>query len=318
MAAASPADGATPFISTAGAATYRLTGSLSANNARGASRRARHRPPTYRGVTMPTSSMNGENAIDFFIHDRASNVAGYTTLVEWSTTSFYIKSTYKPMQLMKVSLHGPDPKHIGKQHFRLDFDHADPAGKAAAAGGAWVTTDGLQLPLYFPGRPVNKRTVHIVRFSAEWDMFVRGVPTAPTPSPKQKATLHARLEAPPQSKATHVDLFLSNVRPYWGNETRVRNSDAGMGPLVNSAGQYLTAIIYQQPVTDEPDPFGDVRKGSPLDQCVRGVASKVDPSGFLWMCEKMIPRSAFSSFSSSSPPPPPGGAPPTSTTRTII
>src|SRR5271163_47609 len=59
------------------------------------------------------------------------------------------------MQLMKVRLHGPDPKHIGKQHFRLDFDRAES-----------------------------------------------------------------------QSKVTHVDLFLSNVRPYWGNETKVRNSDA--------------------------------------------------------------------------------------------
>lgn len=254
--------------------------------------------------------MNGENAIVFLIHDRASNVAGYASLIEWSTTSFYIKSTYKPMQLMKISLHGPDPKHVGKQHFRLDFDHADPAGKAAAAGGAWATTDGLQLPVYFTGRPVNKRTVHIVRFSAEWDMFVKGVPTAPMPGTKQKATLHARIEAPSRSKVTYVDLFLSNVRPYWGNEAKVRDRDAGMGPLVNSVGQFLTAINYQQPVADHPDPFGDVRKGVPLDQCVRGVASKVDPSGFLWMCEKMIPRSEFGAYSPSSRPPSASGAPP--------
>ncbi|BCO67481.1 hypothetical protein MINTM008_23410 [Mycobacterium intracellulare] len=86
--------------------------------------------------------MNGEHAIGFFTHDRVSNVAGYTWPIEWSTTSFYIKSTYKPMQLMKVSLHGPDPEHLGKQHFRLDFDHADPADKAAAAGRAWVIHHG--------------------------------------------------------------------------------------------------------------------------------------------------------------------------------
>ena len=72
-------------------------------------------------------------------------------------------------------------------------------------------------------------------------------------------------------------LFLSNVCPYWGNETKVRNSDAGTGPLINSAGQYPTAINYQRPVTDQPDPFGDVRKGAPLDRCVRGVGSKLDP-----------------------------------------
>ncbi|BCO85914.1 MULTISPECIES: hypothetical protein [Mycobacterium avium complex (MAC)] len=254
--------------------------------------------------------MSGEHAIVFVIHDRTSNVAGYTSLIEWSTTSYYVKSTYKPMQSMKVSVHCPDPKHIGKQHFRFDFDHADPARKAVAAGGAWVAKDGLQLPLYFPGRPVNKRTLHIVRFSAEWDMFVKGVPSAPKPSPKQKATLHARLEAPSQSQVAHVDIFLSNVRPYWGNERKVRDRDAGMGPIINSTGQYLTAIIYHRHVTEHPDPFGDVRQGAPLDQCIRGIASKVDPAGFLWMCEKMIPRSEFSSFSPSLQPPPPGGAPP--------
>lgn len=251
--------------------------------------------------------MNGERAIVFFVHDRVSNVAGYTSLIEWSTSSFYVKSTYKPLQLMKVSLHGPDPKHIGKQHFRFDFDHSKPAGKAAAAGGSWVSTNGVQLPLYFPGRRVNKRTLHVVRFSAEGDLFAKGVPTAPMPTAQQKATLHARLEAPPLSKVSHVDLFLSNVRPYWGNEAKVRSRDAGMGPLENSAGQYLTAINYQVSATKEPDPFGDVRNGVPLDECIRGIASAVDPSGFLWMSEKLMPRSQFSS---ASPPLPPRGAPP--------
>lgn len=91
---------------------------------------------------MPTNNMDGQHAIEFFTLDRASKIAGYAWLIEWSTTSFYIKSTYKPMQLMKVSLHGPDPKHVGKQHFRLDLDHDGPARKAAAAGGSWVAIDG--------------------------------------------------------------------------------------------------------------------------------------------------------------------------------
>jgi len=74
--------------------------------------------------------------------------------------------------MTRVSLHGPDRNHVGKQHFRLDFDHPGPAGKSVAAGGGW-STDALQLPLYFPGRRVDKRTVDIVRFSAEWDMYVK-------------------------------------------------------------------------------------------------------------------------------------------------
>jgi hypothetical protein len=250
--------------------------------------------------------MNGEHAIVFSILDRAAGIAGYTWLIEWSTTSFYIKSTYRPLQMTKLSIHLPDPNHVGKQHFRLDFDHEDPATKAVRAGGGW-SVEAMQLPLYFEGRRVNKRTVHIVRFSAEWDMYVKGIPSAPTPTVKQKATLHAVVAAPPPEKVAHVDLFVSSVRPYWENERKARARDAGMGPIVNSAGFYLTAINYQWPVADRPDPFGDLRGDEPLDQCVRGIAERLDPSGFLWVCEKMIPRSTVAP---TSPPPPPGGAPP--------
>lgn len=62
------------------------------------------------------------------------------------------------------------------------------------AGGGW-STDALQLPLYFTGRQINKRTVHVVRFSAEWDMYVKGIPSAPNPTTKQKAMLHAAIAA---------------------------------------------------------------------------------------------------------------------------
>jgi hypothetical protein len=142
-------------------------------------------------------------------------------------------------------LHGPDPKHIDKQHFWLDFEHPAQAVKAVNAGGGW-STDALKMPLYFPVRRVNKGTLHVVRFSAEWDMYVKGIPTAPLPSTKQKATLHAVVSAPPRLKVTHVDIFLSTVRPYWENERKARMRDAGMGPITNSAGMYLTAINYQR------------------------------------------------------------------------
>jgi hypothetical protein len=79
-----------------------------------------------------------------------------------------------------------------------------------------------------------------------------------------------------------------------------------MGPIVNSAGLYLTAVNYQVSSTAEPDPFGDVSDGEPIDQCVRGIGERLDPSGFLWICEKMIPRTKVGSTS----PPPPSGAPP--------
>lgn len=145
-------------------------------------------------------------------------------------------------------------------------------------------------------------------------MYEKGVPSAPTPSRKEKATLHASLAAPPSGKVAHVDLFLSSVRPYWPNEKKIRADDAGMGPIVNSAGLYLTAVNYQVSSTAEPDPFGDVSDGEPIDQCVRGIGERLDPSGFLWICEKMIPRTKVGSTS----PPRPSGAPPEATPTSLI
>jgi hypothetical protein len=151
-----------------------------------------------------------------------------------------------------------------------------------------------ELPVYFTGRPVNKRTVHLARFSAESDMFRRGIQRGPDPQLSPKATLNATVAAPPEGSVTHVDLYLSKVRPFWRNdELDIRRRDAGMGPLVNDAGMYLTAVISQWRADKEPDPFGDVSQGRPDDQCVRGIAEKVDSTGLLWVCEKMIPRSAL-------------------------
>ena len=90
-----------------------------------------------------------------------------------------------------------------------------------------------ELPLYFAGRPINKRTVHLARFSAESDMFRRGIQRGPDPQLSPKARLNATVDAPPEGSVTHVDLYLSKVRPFWRNdELGIRRRDAGMGPLV--------------------------------------------------------------------------------------
>lgn len=237
------------------------------------------------------TSMQGENGIVFFIHDKETGVCGYTWLIETHQTSFYIKPTYRPMQVTKVSIHGPDPKHVGKQHFRVDFTKPEEARKAIRAGGGWVAF-GQEFPLKFSGRRINKRAVHLARFSADSTMFRRGMQRGPDPQTKPKATLHARVDAPPEGYVTHVDLYLSNIRPYWCNdEVRLRRENAGMGPLVNAAGMFLTAVISRRSESKEPDPFGDTSEGLPDDQLIRGIAEGVDTTGLLWVCEKMMPRS---------------------------
>jgi hypothetical protein len=43
-------------------------------------------------VALPATGMDGQHAIEFFILDREAKIAGYTWLIEWATTSFYISS----------------------------------------------------------------------------------------------------------------------------------------------------------------------------------------------------------------------------------
>ncbi|MDG4667966.1 hypothetical protein [Mycobacterium sp. 236(2023)] len=234
--------------------------------------------------------MDGQDAIAFVIIDKATGVCGYTWFIESHATSFYIKSTFRPMQMVKVSIHGPDADHPN-EHYRLDFTKPKESGKAIRAGGGWGGF-GQALPLAFEGRPVNKRTVHLVRFSAEWSMFRRGMQRGPDPEPTAKASIHGYVDAPSLGRVTHVDIFLSRVRPYWQNrETKLRKQDAGIGPLINDAGMYLTAVISQISASKEPDPFGDPSKGVPAEDCIRGIAEGVDYTGLLWICEKMIPKS---------------------------
>ena len=72
-----------------------------------------------------------------------------------------------------------------------------------------------------------------------------------------------------------------------------RAAEAGMGPITNAIGMHLTAVIVHRRVISQPDPWGDVRGDTPLDECSRGMAAAVDETGLLWLCEKLIPRTEF-------------------------
>jgi hypothetical protein len=157
-----------------------------------------------------------------------------------------------------------------------------------------VSPDSDPLPYYFSGRQVSDHAAHIARFSAEWDTFVMGAPSnTGSRGPRQKSTFRALVRAPEKDHVRHVDIYLSFGDPYWPNEAAVRAAHAGMGLITNAIGMNLTAVITQRPVTAEPEPHGDVRGDTPLDQCVGGLAAAVDETGLLWFCEKLIPITAF-------------------------
>jgi hypothetical protein len=237
--------------------------------------------------------MQQQHAIEFFFIEEATSLWGFHWLIEWSTSSFYVKCLHPGIQLAKVSLHGPDAEHPGKQHLRFDRDHSDVVDKAERAGGRWSGVSD-PLPYFFGGRQVNEHAAHIVRFSAEWDTFVIGAPgPGNSKGPKQKSTFRSLVRAPKKGYVSHVDLYLSLNDPYWPDEKSARVLSAGMGPITNSIGMNLTAVSVQRRVTSQPDPWGDVRGDTPLDQCVRSVAAAVDETSLLWLCEKVVPRAEF-------------------------
>jgi hypothetical protein len=165
--------------------------------------------PTLGCVEYP--GMQQQHAIEFFFIAEASSLWGFHWLIEWSTSSFYVKCLHPAMQSAKVSLHGPDPKHPGKQHLRFDLDHADVLEKATKAGSHW-SSGSDRLPFYFGGRQVNDHAAHIVRFSAEWNTFIKGAPgPGNSRGPREKSTFRALVRAPERDHVSHVDLYLSTA-----------------------------------------------------------------------------------------------------------
>ncbi len=237
---------------------------------------------------------DGEHAIVFAVADEVKRKFGYTWLLEWSTESFYLKSTFTPLQSMKVSIHGPNAEHPDTYLYKAGPEHEKVLAKAVRAGAGWRVGPNVKLPLIFPGRRVNRTTEHLIRYSVAWDMFCSQVPSAPLPTMKQKATLGARLAPPPLLRRVLVDVYVSHGRrPYWPDEKTLRSRNAGLGPITNSAGMHLTAVSRRAKMDEDPDPCGDLRGDAPLTECVRGMVHEVDPSGFLWMCEKLYPRSVL-------------------------
>jgi hypothetical protein len=152
--------------------------------------------------------------------------------------------------------------------------------------------DSSQLQQIFKGRQINDHAALIVRFSVGHDAFMAGAPAASGSDwPKEKATMRGLVPLPAEGKVIHIDLFLSyNGEPYWSNEVAIRAARAGMGFIKNSLGWCLSAVIYDRPAEEQPDPCGDFRGQTPVNQCLRGIAATVDETGVLWLCEKLIPR----------------------------
>lgn len=245
---------------------------------------------------LPYPGMDEHRAIEFFMATNdGTAIDSWHWLIEWTTTSFYVKSMNPAMQAMKVSIHGPDPRHPGKEHFRFDMERSnqDLAARAIGAGARWLT-DPSDLPRKFTGRYINDHTAHIVRFSVGHDAFMDGAPAAGGSDwPKAKA-MKGIVPVPAEGRVRHVDLLLSySGEPYWPNEEGIRAARAGLGFIRNSLGWCLSAVSYDRPVDREPDPCGDFRGSTSVDRCFRGLAATVDETSLLWLSEKLIAKTGI-------------------------
>lgn len=243
--------------------------------------------------------MNEQRAIEWFMATNdGTAIDSWHWLIEWSTTSFYVKSLNRALQATKVSIHGPDPRHPGEEHFRFDLIRTPEleidqrsAKRSARDGGRWLT-DTSQLPHQFEGRQINDHVRLIVRFSTGPDTFLPGAPPAGgSDLPKEKATMKGVVPVPVKGRVRHIDVFLSdNGDPYWPDADKVRATRSGLGFIRNSLDWCLSAVVFDRPIDQEPDPCGDFRDEAAIDQCYRGMAATVDETGLLWLCEKLIPR----------------------------
>lgn len=246
-------------------------------------------------------SLDEHRAIEFLSATAdGTAIDSWHWLIETATTSFYIKSLNRALQAAKVSLHGPDARYPGEDHYRFDLIRTpemevDPKfiKRSTRAGGRWLT-DSAELPRYFPGRRITDNVDHVIRFSTGHDLFTAGAPPAGgSDHPKQKATMRGLLPIPAEGRVVHVDAFLSRdaeAGPYWPSEESViRHHRSGLGFMTNSLGWKLSVVVYDRPVDREPDPSGDYRGNLPVSECCRGYAATVDNTGLLWLCEKLIP-----------------------------
>jgi hypothetical protein len=229
----------------------------------------------------------------FVVGDRDRGPWSYTWRIFARGTSFYVKPRSRNFSAMKISLHGPDSRtHVGPPGNKVTIiDGKLPDGVAVRRSPQWPDSG------WFPGRRVTSGVVHVLRLRFPWTLFGSDCPSAEFPGRIPKDTQGAVTPPPSPLRAIDLDLFVSNREPYWPNESQAREDNACLGPLVNEAGQTLTAVsTSRSPYTVKAPP--DLTLPTPaLHDRLRGIGAAPDPSGFVWFCEQWLSREVMDSAS---------------------
>jgi hypothetical protein len=221
-------------------------------------------------------------------------------------TSFYVTPLGSGLETLKISLHGPDPRH-GKPGYKVEL-MAPPEG--ASRPPVLVKRFNWPDKVWFSGHRVAADVDMVLRLRFTHDLFDRHVSRAPnlkSPKPGDDA-LH--VPAPEVGYATDIDIFACHRAAFWPNEQKARADNACFGPLENSAGQFMTAEAVHRRVEETPSPVSSPALGRvgniPLaaDQ-VRTVGGGFDGNEVLWLQEMLVRQSSMHpSFSMFAPPEP--------------
>lgn len=220
-------------------------------------------------------------------------VAGHAWRAAARSTPFYLK-TRVTLQDWKISLHGPDERYPNGPLFKYGPDKSfTPSEKdRGSVTTKWgdVTRDELR----FQGERITPTARRVVRLRWSWELFQNGAHTEDASKrigPKHQGA--KILKAPDAPNALDVDFFLSEHKPYWPNKKEIERKDAGMGPLCNTAGQYLTAVVMHHSLIRHPSPeVGQKPFKLPtrISDRVRGASAVVHPDGYLFYEEVWMPR----------------------------
>lgn len=234
-------------------------------------------------------------ALKFMVGSRLLGTYRYSWNITAGGTSFYVKPLLAHMQDWKISLHGPDPAREKRGGYKLERD-AGAAPVVQAAGGAFFERVHMPDPLWFPGHRVRPGVDLVLRFRFGYSLFTSEAASAALPPRPPRPTDVAGVIPPPSpGRAIDVNVYVCHDKPFWPNEQQARVDNACLGPLRNKAGQYLTAVIFDESIEREPSPVLDrapvaaAGKAAAADR-VRGASAALDERGFLWVQELWLSR----------------------------
>jgi hypothetical protein len=239
---------------------------------------------------------SGKELSAFYFLSGVQNTAicSYTWRIGTRSTSFYAKPLYAPLAGFKISLHGPDPRPSLVPGFRFGVD-ASASSTATSSGGVIVQRDLPNGGRWFEGEDVEGEARLALRFRVTADLFDEGAPSAPIPTKKLKANAKGYvMPPPPLGHVNDVEIYVAEGTAYWPNESEARESNACMGPIRNTAGQYLTGLSVRRPV-DHPisPPEGMSQSIGPSQESIRSVNARLDDHEVLWILEEWIPKAFF-------------------------